>query len=324
MAPAPTLASTVLNSGLSYVDSTLTAHQHSMVENVVYSFSQAVTLTTSNFTLSGIDGTTSAPNVALSSSPDGTVWTVSFTGAGVNNATHSIGDGDYSLVLGGVPGMGPSTFDFFRLLGDMDGNGTVDSADFSIIHFVVSARDERPGVPGSGRLRRQQHRRLGRLLDLRVELPALAAEHEPAELNEARSADRSIRGIRRGGCPRNFKDDHQWPARTTNAFSPPFDCARQAKVPGRRGSRPDVRSNSSKSRTVPASHVWTGAVSAATGSVRRQLGRRHRAELERQRGDEHNADVRGRDGQPRPHRRPVRPHHRLDDVQRHRLHAAGD
>jgi Dockerin type I domain len=104
-----------------------------MVENVVYSFSQAVSLTTSNFTLSGIGGTTSAPNVALASNSDGTVWTVTFTGAGVNNATKSIGDGEYELVLSGVTGLANNTFDFFRLLGDMDGNGTVDSSDFNIL-----------------------------------------------------------------------------------------------------------------------------------------------------------------------------------------------
>ena len=105
-----------------------------MVENIVYSFSQGVSLSTSNFALTGIGGTTSAPNVALASNSDGTVWTVTFTGAGVNNATKSIGDGEYELVLSGVTGLDrtAATYDFFRLLGDMDGNGVVDSADFSI------------------------------------------------------------------------------------------------------------------------------------------------------------------------------------------------
>ena len=133
---SPSITGTVLNGGLSYIDNTGVSQQHSMVENVVYSFSQAVSLTTSNFALTGINGTTSAPNVALASSNGGTVWTVTFTGAGVNNATHSIGDGEYALALSGVPGLATSTFDFFRLLGDMDGNGTVDSADFSI--FISS------------------------------------------------------------------------------------------------------------------------------------------------------------------------------------------
>jgi trimeric autotransporter adhesin len=128
-----TLVSTVLNGGLSYIDSTIAAKQHSMVENVVYSFSSAVSLTTSNFALTGMSGTTTAPSVALASSNGGTVWTVTFTGTGVNNATQSIGDGEYALALSGVPGLANSTFDFFRLLGDMDGNGTVDSSDFNIL-----------------------------------------------------------------------------------------------------------------------------------------------------------------------------------------------
>ena len=46
-----------------------------------------------------------APNVVLTSSSGGTVWTVTFSGTGVNGATHSIGDGEYRLVLSGVPGL---------------------------------------------------------------------------------------------------------------------------------------------------------------------------------------------------------------------------
>ena len=88
-------------------------------------------LATSNFALTGINGTTSAPGVVLTSSSGGTVWTVTFSGTGVNNATHSIGDGEYALVLSGLLGLASNSYDFFRLLGDMDGNGTVDSADFS-------------------------------------------------------------------------------------------------------------------------------------------------------------------------------------------------
>ena len=139
----PTLLGTVLNGGLSYVDSTLAVQQHSMVENVVYSFSQAVTLTTANVALTGIGGTTTVPTVALASSSGGTVWTVTFTGAGVNSATGSIGDGEYALALSGVPGMANSTYDFFRLLGDMDGNGVVDSSDFTFFlsSFVRQTTD---------------------------------------------------------------------------------------------------------------------------------------------------------------------------------------
>ena len=127
----PTLVSTALNGELPYINNTAVGQQHSMVENIVYSFSQTVNLSTANFALTGINGTTSAPNVTLTSSPDRTMWTVTFTGAGVNTATGSIGDGEYDLALSGVPGLATNTFDFFRLLGDMDGNGVVNSADFS-------------------------------------------------------------------------------------------------------------------------------------------------------------------------------------------------
>ena len=141
---SPSVVSTTLNGGISYVSSPLAAKQHSMVENVVFSFSQAVTLSASNFTLSGIQGTPASlvPNVAVSGS--GTAWTVTFTGVGVNAATHSIGDGEYSLVLSGVPGMANNTYDFFRLLGDMDGSGTVDTADFT---SLISTFLRSPGDP---------------------------------------------------------------------------------------------------------------------------------------------------------------------------------
>jgi hypothetical protein len=58
---------------------------------------------------------------------------VTFSGAGVNNATHSIGDGEYELVLSGVAGLANSTYDFFRLMGDMNGDGTVNISDFSTL-----------------------------------------------------------------------------------------------------------------------------------------------------------------------------------------------
>jgi hypothetical protein len=71
------------------------------------------------------------PNVNVSGS--GSVWTVTFSGNGVNAGTNSIGDGEYELVLSGVPGMASNTYDFFRLLGDMDGNGTVNTSDFATL-----------------------------------------------------------------------------------------------------------------------------------------------------------------------------------------------
>jgi autotransporter-associated beta strand protein len=136
----------VLNGGLGYVESTLAAQQHSMIENVVYSFSSAVSLSAANFALTGLSGTTLVPSVKAASennTASDTVWTVTFSGVGVNAGTHSIGDGEYQLVLSGVPGLADNTFDFFRLLGDMDGNGTVNTSDFAtLISTFLRATDD--------------------------------------------------------------------------------------------------------------------------------------------------------------------------------------
>ena len=129
---APGLVGTpVLNGGISYVNSSLATAQHSMVENVVYSFNSAVSLSVSNFSIIGLpgSGTTVVPGLTVTPNGDNTVWTVTFNGAGVNPTTHSIGDGEYRLALNAV-GLS-NTFDFFRLLGDMDGDGLVNIADFS-------------------------------------------------------------------------------------------------------------------------------------------------------------------------------------------------
>jgi fibronectin-binding autotransporter adhesin len=122
-----------LNAGSSYINSSLAAQQHSMVETVVYSFSSAISLSASNFSISGVtnSGTTIVPTLNVSTNAANTVWTVTFAGPGVNTATHSIGDGEYQIVLGGVPGLAGSTYDFYRLMGDMDGDGTVNISDFS-------------------------------------------------------------------------------------------------------------------------------------------------------------------------------------------------
>ena len=151
---APSIVSTVLNGGLPYVTSTLATAQHSMVENVVYSFSSAVSLSPANFTLSGYQGTPASlvPNINVSSNIDQTVWTVTFSGTGVNPTTHSIGDGEYSLVLSGVPGLASNTYDFFRLLGDMDGNGLVNIADFSTIVGTFLRATSDPAYLGAGDL----------------------------------------------------------------------------------------------------------------------------------------------------------------------------
>ena len=130
---SPSIVSTILNQGNTYLNSTLVPAQHSMVESVVYSFSSAVSLSAGNFSIIGLpgSGTTVVPTLNVTGS--GTVWTVTFSGAGVNPTTNSIGDGEYRLSLTGVSGLADSTYDFFRLLGDMDGTGLVNIADFNTV-----------------------------------------------------------------------------------------------------------------------------------------------------------------------------------------------
>ena len=131
----PSLVSIVRDAGNTYLNNTLDPAQHSMVESVVYSFRSAISLSASNFSISALAaaGTTIVPTLVVTPNGSSTVWTVTFTGAGVNPTTHSIGDGEYRLSLTGVSGLADSSFDFFRLLGDMDGNGLVNIADFSTL-----------------------------------------------------------------------------------------------------------------------------------------------------------------------------------------------
>ena len=132
-----------------YIENTGASNQHSMVESVVYSFSQAINLSASNFSLTGFNGTTTAPTVNATSSNNGTVWTITFSGTGVNTATHSIGDGEYQLVLSGVAGGLTNTYDFFRLLGDIDGSGGVDSGDLLTLNGTFLRSPSDPGYLGA-------------------------------------------------------------------------------------------------------------------------------------------------------------------------------
>jgi hypothetical protein len=59
-----------------------------------------------------------------------------------SSVCRTIGEGDFSLALSGVTELATSTYDFFRLLGDMNGDGSVDSADFSI--FVSNCQHSLP------------------------------------------------------------------------------------------------------------------------------------------------------------------------------------
>jgi hypothetical protein len=53
-------------------------------------------------------------------------------------------DGECQLVLSGVPGLSSRMYDFYRLLGDTDGRGTVDPSDFST---MISTFLRTPGDP---------------------------------------------------------------------------------------------------------------------------------------------------------------------------------
>jgi Bacterial Ig-like domain (group 3)/Dockerin type I domain len=128
-------------------------NQRSEVTSILYTFNQAVTLTTASFEIAvtaGQTGTLPTLVVTAVAGSGNTEWLVTFTGAGVNNATESIADGVYDItligadVLGGAARMaGNRTDTFFRLMGDLDGNGTVDSSDFNILvsSFLRSPSD---------------------------------------------------------------------------------------------------------------------------------------------------------------------------------------
>ena len=132
-----------------YIENPSASKQHSMVESVVYSFAQGASLSTTNFSLTGFNGTTTAPNVVLTPSSDNTVWTVTFAGTGVNTVTHSIGDGEYQLILSGLPGLTNNTYDFYRLLGDIDGSGGVDSGDLLTLNGTFLRSPTDPGYLGA-------------------------------------------------------------------------------------------------------------------------------------------------------------------------------
>lgn len=119
----------------------LAGAQRSMVDSIVYSFSEAVTLDSSAFGIaihSGQTGTlptlvTTALNPAGNGSS--TQWVMSFSGSGV--VGKSIANGVYDITvlaggasnLAGVSNAAASTYTFGRLFGDINGDGTVNGYD---------------------------------------------------------------------------------------------------------------------------------------------------------------------------------------------------
>ena len=132
--------------------------QHSMVESVVYSFSSSVSLAKSDFTITNkgpanIGGSNFAayvPDLVVTGSDNNTLWTVTFANHvvggheqadGVSDTTGSIGDGKYELVLNAAGGL-TDTYDFYRLLGDVNHRGTVDGPNFQAF---ITAFNQTPG-----------------------------------------------------------------------------------------------------------------------------------------------------------------------------------
>jgi uncharacterized repeat protein (TIGR03803 family) len=135
------LTSVVING----TNSALVGVQRSMVDSIVYTFSEAVNVGANAFSIavhSGQNGT--APSLAWAAiNPNGdgssTQWVVTFSGAGVTGG--SIGNGVYDISLNSSaatsdanPAVTVQTRPvdtFYRLYGDINGDGRVNNADYA-------------------------------------------------------------------------------------------------------------------------------------------------------------------------------------------------
>lgn len=142
LSQAITVTSVVVNGN----NAALAGAQRSMVDSILYTFSQAVTLAATNaFTIgmhSGQTGTVPTLSwTAINPNSDGssTQWAVAFIGVGVTGG--SIADGVYDITLNAAAvtsDANPSvtvqpraTDTFYRLFGDAQGTGKVNSADYT-------------------------------------------------------------------------------------------------------------------------------------------------------------------------------------------------
>ena len=139
--PTPVLASVVVNGddphGLNDTlgGSGTSATQRSMVDDIVYTFSSAVTLGTGAFTIavhSGLSGM--VPTLAWAPEGGGTgpatQWVVTFTGSTVMGS--SIANGVYDITLNAgayASGSAARTDTFYRLFGDINGDHFVNAGD---------------------------------------------------------------------------------------------------------------------------------------------------------------------------------------------------
>ena len=112
-----------------------------MVTSITYIFSSPVTLDAGAFTLTRSDGT--QENVIATLQNGGTQVVLTFTGSDI--VAGSLADGSYTLTMHGdkVHTAGgtlvDSTLSFFRLFGDLDGNGAVDASDYAAMRAANGA-----------------------------------------------------------------------------------------------------------------------------------------------------------------------------------------
>ena len=137
--------------------------QRSMVNSIVYTFSEAVNVAAANaFSIavtSGQSGTVPTLNyAALNPNADGssTQWVVTFSGAGVIGG--SIADGVYDITLNAsaatsdvnatVTSQPRTTDTFYRLFGDAQGTGKVNTADYTAFLSTFGLKNTSAGYLG--------------------------------------------------------------------------------------------------------------------------------------------------------------------------------
>jgi Calpain family cysteine protease/RTX calcium-binding nonapeptide repeat (4 copies) len=116
--------------------------QRSMIDSLTVTFNEPVTLASGAIALNLLSQTGGPPtpmSFALNSADGGKTWVLTFTDP--SYIGRSLPDGAYELIVsaGGVTGSGnvnmagDQDFEFFRLYGDVDGNGTVNSVDSGVL-----------------------------------------------------------------------------------------------------------------------------------------------------------------------------------------------
>ncbi len=128
--------------------STLAGSQRSMVDSIVYTFSQPVSLGSGAVTIAVHSGQTGTlPALGWSSPDGGLTWIVTFSGSGV--VGKSIANGVYDITLhaaavttvtGGTAMIANRTDTFYRLFGDVQGTHSVNAYDQSQFNLAVGSK----------------------------------------------------------------------------------------------------------------------------------------------------------------------------------------